>query len=132
MIESYAESPSKSPRLDLLKKLMVRALDPSCGDDEASNAADEFVRVARTDGFTVEQVGEALVGSKRQHSPPTEPPVEAQTVMPYGQHSGKDFDEIARKHPAYLNWVAEEFDNPILAKAARVVFDYYANQGRGK
>lgn len=112
--------------------LLAYALDPAAGDDEATSAGKQFVRVARKAGIGVEAVGDWLNSRKSrrdQHrepdpQPANEPPA-TRRVMPFGKHKFRTLGEIARTDFSYLRWMSQNLDDTDLKEDAAAVMAWW-------
>ena len=129
-MDSVAHPPPQkkaTPRIDLLQKLMARALDPAAGDGEAENAAEKFVRIARIDGLRLDDLPSIFPPALLP--PPTpakdDRPAACDVIMPFGQYRGVSLIDIGQDDLEYLIWLASrEMRNATVRRAAKAVLDY--------
>ncbi len=127
MVSAAPTESNRRTRIDLLRKLMARALDPAAPEPEAQNSGQKFVKVARRDGISLEALADVF--------PPALPP--PQEFRPdacdlhiwFGRHAGLTLLEIGRRFPQYLRWLSsDEMMDDDVREGARAVTAYLARR----
>lgn len=100
------------PRVDLVAKLLARALDPAAPEPEQLNSAEKMVRVARRDGIGLVDIAKHLAvihpNRVRPKRKKLKRPMGCERVMKFGKHAGENLEHIGRIDPNYLRWLAAE------------------------
>lgn len=120
---------SDSPRLDLIHKLLARALDPSALDGEAETSAVKMVTVARREHITLPRFEEWVASRHKALPAPTRhEPAACSITMPFGKFRGRSMGWLAQYQPSYLRWCSEELDDEFLRDAAETVRDFFSGR----
>lgn len=126
-----AENPTDKARVDLVVKLLARALDPAAHEGEANTSATMMVRVARRESISLPRLSEFLASTVKTFPPPPQQPQRPPgcgIVMTVGKHQGRTLLEIGQRFPGYLRWLAAEFSDDLIRDAAAEVVDYLAGR----
>lgn len=122
-------STSTNPTAEKALKILARGLDPACLDGEAEISALMFIRHCRRAAITLPALVTALAPVKFASAP--ERPIECDLTMEIGKHAGMTLEEIGRRHPGYLRWLSEEFNDEEISEGAAVVLGWLESRKRG-
>jgi len=119
--------PANGQRLELLAKLLRRALDQAAPGPEALNSAEKFLRVSRADNITFEQLAAYLADEPQADEP--DPPA-CRVIAPAGKYAGMTLAEIAVENLAYIAWMSREWKDRNMRDAADTVLQFFTGGDR--